>query len=438
MRIATARWIATSAALLSLTQTGTHAGTPAAPVCGDGWIQAGEACDDGGRVSGDGCDSACAVEQQCYDAGNTFSFFTWSDSYGTSGDDGVVKVLTEATDLARHPGRVRPRFWIASGDVPFMADGRERLDGLNSVISNSKWGRKYPFRCPASRGTFPYFVALGNHDVDAYLSMPPPAKYDYWSNHVGPRLTGALLGARNFRWGPDLGHDARTTYSFDYKNTHFVVLNQYHGDPKYPTPEPKGCLREPLIEWLAADLAGTDRPLRFVFGHEAAWPYCSAEPGYGGEHCPPGSPDHQDPPYRPRPHGVLKTWPEPFGAHWGGSLDSPLCPAGSRDAFWKLLVRHRVVAHFVGHSHAYSSRLADAGGRSRKRAPAYGKEGAAYDVADGTFEIDSGRVHNSAGAVYVLTTVRDDVVTFEAYDSVRDEPFHRIDQWSVRADVVPR
>jgi cysteine-rich repeat protein len=35
----------------------------AAPACGDGHVDPGEACDDGNRINGDGCSATCAVEQ---------------------------------------------------------------------------------------------------------------------------------------------------------------------------------------------------------------------------------------------------------------------------------------------------------------------------------------------------------------------------------------
>src|SRR5512144_716472 len=68
----------------------------AASVCGNGAIEAGEACDDGNLIGGDGCSSACTVEQQCYDAGNTFSFFTWSDAYTGGSESGIQRVFGDA------------------------------------------------------------------------------------------------------------------------------------------------------------------------------------------------------------------------------------------------------------------------------------------------------------------------------------------------------
>src|SRR5262245_52356711 len=135
-------------------------------ICGDGAIGVGETCDDGNTLDGDGCAASCQIEDQCYDAGNTFSFFLWSDSYGSAGDSGVMRVMADAVDRLRYPERVIPSFWVSTGDIPFMGVSPLYLDDLNDTISNSAAGMSYPFSCPASNGKFPYFVAVGNHDVD--------------------------------------------------------------------------------------------------------------------------------------------------------------------------------------------------------------------------------------------------------------------------------
>jgi cysteine-rich repeat protein len=417
--------------------SGVQRAVAASPVCGNGVIEFGEECDDGNLIDGDGCSSACTVEGGCYDGGNTFSFFTFSDANTGSGEGGVIRVLTDAVNRSKYPSRVIPRFWVSSGDIPFMAEGSDMLDQLNDEISNSPAGQNYPFACSASNGRFPYFVALGNHDVDGYVNMTPQAQYDYWKNYVGPLLPSTLVGIMNFRWGPDSVYDGRTTYSFDYKNAHFIIVNQYHGDPTYPTVDPKGCIRQDLLNWIEQDLSGTERPVRFVFGHEPAWSYCSTTPGCGGEYCPVGSVDNQNPPRRPRPYSTTGSWPEDFGRHWGDSLEDPACPPGSREAFWSMLARHKVLAHFVGHTHAYSGRLVEGDGTPRNDVSAYNKGGASFDSSEGVWEINNSETHNSAGSGYVLTTVRNNVVTFEAYDQIgTTEPLKQIESWSVRLGPV--
>jgi len=62
---------------------------------------------------------------------------------------------------------------------------------------------------------------------------------------------------------------------------------------------------------------------------------------------------------------------------------------------------------------------------------------AAFERREGVFEIDSGMTHNSAGASYVLTTVRDGTVYFEAYDQIGSEAFKLIESWSVSVGHDP-
>ena len=409
--------------------------------CGNSIIELGEECDDGNTLNRDGCSSICKVEKACYDIGNTFSFFTWSDTYTGAGEDGVRNVLTDAVSSVKYPQRVIPRFWIGVGDIPFMIARTTLLDELNDIISDSSSGKKYPFSCDASNRKYPYFVALGNHDVDNDSVIASQKKYHYWSNIVGLKLPVTLVGIKNFTLGPSLSHEMRTIYSFDYKNAHFIVVNQYHGDPNYPTSDPIACIREDLYNWIDADLSSTNKPIRFVFGHESAWSYCSNLAGYGGESCPAGHIDNQNPSYRPRSYSTKGSWGggapnwvgEPFGLHWGDSLEDQRCPAGSRERFWRMLDSHNVIAHFVGHTHSYGSRLVKGDGTRRNKISAYKKAGEVFSSDEGIWEISNGWVHNSAGSLYVLTTVKDNVVTFEAYDQVGyKEPFHTIEKWSVR------
>jgi cysteine-rich repeat protein len=411
-------------------------------VCGNAALDPGETCDDGNITDGDGCSATCAVEQDCFDDGNVFSFFSWSDTYPGM-ELALWKLLEDAVDSVRYPTRVIPRLWISPGDTQFLEAADGLLDAANDAISDGWDGDHYPFDCPASNGKFPYFVALGNHDVDSVRGVPNRKtfmqKLDYWKNYIGPRLPNTLVGIRNFRWGPPTdpnAYDYRTTYSFDYKNAHFVIVNQYHiGTPDAEfQANPIACIRPDLYAWIDQDLSATDRPVRFLFGHEPAWSYCSNVEGSGGQYCPPGHPDNLDPPRRPRPYSQFTPWPEDYGKHWGDSLEDSRCPPGSRDAFWAMLAQHNVVAHFTGHVHTYSSRLVEGDGTRRNDLHPYYKTGNPdFDSLDGVWEIAHGTVTSSAGSVYVLTTVQNNTVTFEAYDTATKdvEPFHLMEKWTV-------
>lgn len=384
----------------------------------------------------------------CYDAANTFSFFTFSDAYPGASDDGVRRVLRDAVDHRQYPYRLIPRFWLVAGDFPFAQVSDTRIDELNSVISGR---RSYPFvRCAASNREFPYFIALGNHDAEPYLGAPIDQMFNVWSNIVGNKVARTLVGIENVSFGPDNGYDARTTYSFEYQNAHFVVANLYYGDPAYPDYDtgPTACILQDLHDWIDQDLAATDKRMKFVVGHVPAWPFCSEAPGhstcisYGNDF----GEDVLSPSERPRPHSSTGDWGGPYGRHYFElTVGCPLVNGQhGRDAFWEMLARHEVVAHYVGHTHTYSSRLVQADGtrnrdawgrvlpQSETNRLAYGKTGEIHDISEGVWEIDSGRVHNSAGAAYVLTTVRDNTVTFESYDMMgTTESFGLIETWAV-------
>ncbi len=92
------------------------------------------------------------------------------------------------------------------------------------------------------------------------------------------------------------------TYSFDYANAHFVMLdtNRY---ANWSTLN---------YNWLANDLASTTADHIFVFGHEPAYP---------------------------------------AGPRIGSSLDYY---PDQRDAFWQLLVDYDVDIYFTGHEHLYN------------------------------------------------------------------------------------
>jgi cysteine-rich repeat protein len=409
----------------------------AGAVVGNGIIEPGEACDDGNQLGGDGCGATGEIEQQCYDPGNTFSFFVWSDSYTSAGDGGVEAVFNDALNRTKYPNRVIPRFWVSTGDIPFMVDGDGRLDEINNAISNSAGGQRYPFTCTASNGKYPYFVAIGNHDVDGYIGSTPQKQYNYWSNVVGPKLPVTLVGISNFRQGPENPTSQRTTYSFDYKNAHFVIVNQYQGDPAFPTSDPTACIRTQMHQWIDQDLSSSAKTMKFVFGHEPAWSYCSSVAGYGGEFCPNGDLDNRTPAQRPRPYSTQGPWDEPFGRHWSDSLGDSKCAPASREDFWAMLGRHNVVSHFVGHTHTYSGRLVQADGTRRNDVSPYAKTGQVFDSREGIWEVDVAGTHNSAGAVYTLATVRDNVVTFESFDSIGTEAFKPIETWSVHVGTAP-
>ena len=108
-----------------------------------------------------------------------------------------------------------------------------------------------------------------------------------------------------------------TTYSFDYKNTHFIIINEYSNDSCDDCT--KGDIPDFLYNWLQDDLKKTTKENIIVFGHEPAYPL----------------PDMENQRFR-HVHDCLNQFPE------------------NRDRFVELLQEYNVLAYGVGHTHNYS------------------------------------------------------------------------------------
>jgi hypothetical protein len=154
-----------------------------------------------------------------------------------------------------------------------------------------------------------------------YLWFPIPGNHDF--GHTD------LTFLQNYNYDPNGSAEPNivnggppscpnTTYSFDYQNAHFVGLNVYCNEEAPWGID--GSITDILYDWLAEDLAGTDKEHIFVFGHEPAFP----------------QPDDQTGDVR-HLYDSLDQYPE------------------ARDRFWQLLQSHEVVAYIHGHTHGYSA-----------------------------------------------------------------------------------
>lgn len=146
---------------------------------------------------------------------------------------------------------------------------------------------------------YPWYPVLGNHDPESPSSMEYLRAYSATVPNIVNR-------------GP-VGCET-TTFSFDWGNTHFVVLNQYYDGVNDWGLE--GAMVPKLMEWLAADLEATTKDHIFVVGHEPLLPM----------------PDMDN--------GRLR--------HQGDSLDED---PETAFAFHQLLLKHDVDAYVCGHTH---------------------------------------------------------------------------------------
>lgn len=155
---------------------------------------------------------------------------------------------------------------------------------------------------------FIWYPVLGNHEEETESDMAYLREY----NKGGDKLQYIV------NKGPEGTEE--TMYSFDYGNSHFVVLNEYY-DGKCDICV-DGDINDPIYKWLKADLEKTDKTNIFIFGHEPAFV----------------QPDEYS--------GRLR--------HRGDSLNKY---RQNRDRFWTLLEDEKVTAYFCGHTHNYSKML---------------------------------------------------------------------------------
>ena len=216
---------------------------------------------------------------------------------------------------------------------------------------------------------YPWYPVVGNHELPCNPSdsncnedhsgdiMNWLNSYDYGTVNVGP--SGCPT----------------STYSFDYRNTHFVVLNEYcdvSGDDVT-----EGDITDHLYEWIAGDLSSTDKVHIFVFGHEPAFP----------------QPD-------------VDSWE---ARNMQSSLNAY---STNRDSFWTLLRNEGVAAYFCGHTHNYSAINIDGVWQ--------------VDVGHSRGKGDGGQDVESA-STFVMVRVDGDIVTFETYRDEHDGDYDYVD-----------
>ena len=196
--------------------------------------------------------------------------------------------------------------------------------------------------------TYTWYPVVGNHEL-------PDEGREPYEGHNMEWLRSYDYGLVN----PGPSGCPETTYSFDYENAHFVMLNEYCDTAGDTVTD--GDVTDHLYDWLVADLDSTDREHIFVFGHEPAYPQPDADTGR--IHC------------------------------LGDSLDKY---PWRRDPFWHLLRERGVAAYICGHTHNYSAvkingvRQLDAGHSGGLRDP-------------------------GAPSTFILIHVDGDIVTFDTY-----------------------
>ena len=195
-----------------------------------------------------------------------------------------------------------------------------------------------------------WYPVVGNHEEETASDMDWLRAFDYGAVQTGP--SGC----------------PETSYSFDYANAHFAILNEYcneNGDNVAG-----GDVSDHLYDWLVANLGATTQEHIFVFGHEPAYPQPDADNG------------------RER--------------HLDDSLNKyPV----NRDRFWNLLRNEGVTAYICGHTHNYS--LVNVGG---------------------VWQLDAGHARGEgdpgAPSTFALIRIDGPIVTYETYrDDTEGGPY---------------
>ena len=195
---------------------------------------------------------------------------------------------------------------------------------------------------------YPWYPLVGNHEL--------PGEGDEASYGANMAYLRAFdYGAVN----PGPSGCPTTTYSFDYANAHFVMLNEYCDAAGDTATE--GDIPDHLYDWLAADLSAADSEHIFVFGHEPAYPQPDAD------------------------NGRLRHEYDSLNEH-----------PENRDRFWALLRDGGVAAYICGHTHNYS----------------------AVQI-DGVWQIDAGHARglgdDDAASTFVMVYINDGLVRFHAW-----------------------
>jgi len=152
---------------------------------------------------------------------------------------------------------------------------------------------------------YTWYPVVGNHETESSTNMMWLRDYNANGNTL-PNIVNT---------GPPGCEE--TTYSFDYGDAHFVILNEYYDG--YSDCGTDGDIVDALYNWLINDLESNNKPVVFVFGHEPAYP----------------QPDEES--------GRIR--------HQFDSLNAyPF----NRDRFWKTLTDYGVVAYICAHTHNYS------------------------------------------------------------------------------------
>jgi len=174
-------------------------------------------------------------------------------------------------------------FMLVPGDADPMASVRAVID--ENLGTNYLW---YP--------------VIGNHEIESAGDVK-------WAQAWAAQIPGLV------RRGP-LGAE-RTTYSFDFGNSHFIALNEFYDGKSDAVTKADVC--EAALTWLEQDLAATKQPHIWIFGHKP-----------------------------------IKTFPDMDSGRIRHGEDSLATNPAHLERFLQLCNKYQVTAYICGHTHGCS------------------------------------------------------------------------------------
>lgn len=267
-------------------------------------------------------------------------------------------------------------FHISPGDVDHVVDTYNDLKHVY-VPGGDEWG---------FGANVIWFPVVGNHEAEDSVEMDylrddqTTGNWGYYQNLMDLDSSGPhLVRESDIPAGTE-----GTTYSFDYGDSHFIVLNQYWDGYSNDCGATKGNVVDNLYKWLIEDLYANDKTYVFVMAHEPAYPQ-----------------------YR----------------HFADSCFNVRLE--NRDRFWKVLNDRKVVAYLTGHTHYYYHKQIDNDASSN------------YTWDEFTWQIDLGNAGNESNVsgdwtgddpnypngdlqTFLDVTVGEDEVTFGAWRGTND------------------
>jgi len=253
------------------------------------------------------------------------------------------------------PEMPSPAFMVITGDFPAVSTATnpsETDDIINTVFGSE----------------FKWFPVVGNHEIADGTS-----NFNWCRDTKFPTLLPWIVNS-----GPT--GSTNTTYSMEYENAHFVVLNGYwDGTTNSGGDHARdGDIVPALRTWIDSDLSATEKTHKFVFIHEPAYP------------------DHR---------------------HVGDSLDK--YPA-NRDAFVTMLDSHGVETLFCGHTHYYE----------HDTSSQYPLLGNVHQLTNAKFRAETGE----GGHTITYVLINGTKTTYKIYNAsstTNGYPFSFLEEWTI-------